>query len=997
MQRKFNPIFLILLAFLSFFIPFSNSWADDAFFAFINGDVRIKKEGAQDRTVRLVDTVKPGEAVVTGNDTRVEISFPDKSFIRLGSNTSIKFTEDKKGLTLESGAILFYVPEGTGKVRIATERVRIEAEGATAMVEHTPSSYAKFIVVAGQAQGSINERFGEWITLEAGKMLILPPDSRSLPEPVDVDLFQLVRTSALINLKGDKRQDINIQLSRGIKDAVREQQASISKGSLIKTNMVIISDAGLVIASENMLKTLENRAIENWQETRTSEPLTLNNGLPFSLGPQNNINMAGHITKAGIQTASGQVYENYPGDISRGGYANYIFGRSEYPFEHYLINFNNRFGSRSPIATFLFNELNITGDFDVSVPPGVTNRLSLVSKNGINVTGQIDKLSPNLAGLSMITSNGPININKSVIASIAPRTAVELAMETQGRGQYVGVDKWEKEMVLPVGGIYVNATDTKYENLSSAASEYLAPDATREASKTGGLVDARTYNYAVQVGPYRNMNENPPSTPFHYGKYVARYEVTRPLPVAYSKVENNPQFGSGFTGGQPTEQYRALFNRSDLIRLGYLKKISYDANDTSTLDAQIKPFSDYATTYISSAELEQKVKAAWEEEMSKRTPEQQAEAKRLNAQAREVMQRTTNRTGDGITGDGTADSKTIRSYQEFFAYASGSGSSITLAKDQSLAGFGMVTLAAEKDLYINGSIAGAENFYGISGAGDIIVPEGGLIEVFTDNRATGGGTANLTAQKKIELAGRIQASSAPQNYYNRWQKTGAIDVKSKDTSLDPDSIAINITSSGQLLALINSASYKNSDAGRARVDITALSGKIRVDGLSINGENYGKNIVADYGDLNIINNGTKGTIDILNGAGLLADIIKIKALGTQGVLNIYAGSSMDANTQIVLYGGQFDGGKVIFTGSGHVNLTSGSGGIIVGADTVQVNTSVNVNTGSIAADVYANKRNWNPVCSGQPCGRQGSPQAGTMGTWSIPPSIKGGASDRPNL
>jgi len=184
------------------------------------------------------------------------------------------------------------------------------------------------------------------------------------------------------------------------------------------------------------------------------------------------------------------------------------------------------------------------------------------------------------------------------------------------------------------------------------------------------------------------------------------------------------------------------------------------------------------------------------------------------------------------------------------------------------------------------------------------------------------------------------------------------------------------------------------DPNKIKIDFRL---QIRVDGLSINGENYGKNIVADYGDLNIINNGTKGTIDILNGAGLLADIIKIKALGTQGVLNIYAGSSMDANTQIVLYGGQFDGGKVIFTGSGHVNLTSGSGGIIVGADTVQVNTSVNVNTGSIAADVYANKRNWNPVCSGQPCGRQGSPQAGTMGTWSIPPSIKGGASDRPNL
>lgn len=950
---------------------------NDARLKYISGDVKTIRSESTSTPSILNHTLNAGEQIVTGRNSRAELVLSDGTLIRLSSGTSINFTSDNSELKLGQGTILIQTPQDAGVKKIITDKASFETNNATALVEYAPESFTKFVTLTGSSRALINNRFGEWLKMEAGKMLILPTDSTRLPDTVDIDLKRLVQTSTLINLPEDTRvnkdyQPLNI---KEINKAIAEQQDAIVSGNLINTNLLIFSGTNLIIASDELLKTLETRSQEISIEKRTSEPLTLNQGSPFILDAASSVNTSGVISQNGAVIGNGQIFYNYQEDINQGGFANYVFGRNENDFEKNYIGFNQRFSALSPISAFLFKNLELKGNFGITVPAGTTNKLSLVAINGIDITQPIGNLSTNLSSLSLITSGGSININNSLIASIAPKSSTELAMETQSMGQYVGVDNWQTHNPLPTGTIIVNGANYAYGSLTSAASEYFAPDATRDASKTGGQVNARTYFYAVQVGPYRDMSKNPPDTPFHYSNYVARYEVTRPLPIAYSLVENNPQFGSGLTGANPTEQYRALFNRADLVRLGYLKIITYDANDPNTLNAEIKPFSDYAATYISSSDLETKVKESWETEMAKKTPEKQAEAKQLIDEAKAVQDRTNNR--DPTTGEGTANSVTTRSYQEFFAYARGVGSDVNLAAGNSVAGFSKVTMAAEGNININGEVAGAENFYGI-GSNNINIADGGLVEVFTDNRLTGGGTVELSAKNKIEIAGRVQASATPQNYFNKWQKAGKITLDS--INVDPDSIAINITNTGQILALINSASYTKSDAGRTKVELTSAGGKIKIDGLTIAGENYGKNIVADYGDLNIVNNGAKGVIDILGGAGLQADILKIGALGTEGVLNIYAGSKMDANTQIKLFGGQLTGGAVIFGGSGNINLTSPA--ILISADKVQVNTGVNVNTGTVAADVYANKRYWSPAQGGD----TGSPQ---LGTWSKTPNNKG--------
>ncbi|HOV90294.1 MAG TPA: hypothetical protein PKW07_06230 [Syntrophorhabdaceae bacterium] len=951
----------------------------DARLTFIKGEVKIAKGGFNPISGKVNETIAKSDFIATGGNSLAEIASDDGTIIRLASNTMLRIEAITGNLRLERGVIFVQLPQTAINQKITTEKITFETENSSSLVEYTPGSYAKFVTLSGTARAAINTRFGEWITMDAGKMLILRPDSLRMPDPVDVDLNRLVQTSGLINRFGDERPDKKMQSLNvdNINNAIKIQQKAIISGDLVNTNLLILSRTNLIIASDELLKALETRSQEILIEKKTSEPLPLNQGSPFILDAASNMSTSGTITRAGALNGIGQLYQNYEEDINQGGYANYIFGRQENAFEKNSINFNRRFASLSPVSTFLFNNLEIQGNFGITTPAGTSDKLSLAALYGIDVTQPVGNISANLSNLNLITANGSININNSITASIAPKSPAELAMETQSIGQYIGVDNWQAHNPLPTGTIIVNGANYAYGSLTSAASEYFAPDAARNAAKTGagGTVNAKTYFYAVQVGPYRDMSKNPPDTPFHYSNYVARYEVTRPLPIAYSLVENNPQFGSGLTGGQPTIQYRALFNRADLVRLGYLKIITYDANDPGSLNAEIKPFSDYATTYISSSDLENKVKESWEAEMAKRTPEKQAEAQKLINEAKAVQDRTSNR--NPSTGEGTADSVTTRSYQEFFAYARGAGSNLNLAAGKGVAGFGKVTMAAEGNIDIKGEVAGAENFYGI-GLNSINVADGGLIEVFTDNRLTGGGTIELSAQNKIEIGGRVQASATPQNYFNRWQKAGSITLNNGNT--DPDSIAIEIKNTGQILALINSASYTKADAGRTKVDLTSAGGRIKIDGLTVSGENYGKNIVADYGDLNIVNNGTKGVIDILSGAGLQADIMKIGALGTEGVLNIYAGSRMDANTQIKLFGGQLSGGAVVFGGSGNVYLTSPA--ILISADKVQVNTGVNVNTGAVAADVYANKRYWTPVQGGD----AGSPQ---LGTWSTTPNNKG--------
>jgi hypothetical protein len=79
--------------------------------------------------------------------------------------------------------------------------------------------------------------------------VIMRPDAKKIPDPIDVDLAQIVRTSTLVNFPGS-----NILPSMPlIQAAINDQAKELTKGTLVPTNLVIGYGTNVVLASTDQL------------------------------------------------------------------------------------------------------------------------------------------------------------------------------------------------------------------------------------------------------------------------------------------------------------------------------------------------------------------------------------------------------------------------------------------------------------------------------------------------------------------------------------------------------------------------------------------------------------------------------------------------------------------------------------------------------------------------------------------------------------------------
>src|SRR5437870_6152874 len=167
-------------------------------------DVKLLPTGAAARPAAVSDEVREGIAVRTGVDSRSELKFTDQTLARLGANTLFSFTEGNRNLNLQDGAMLLRVPKGAGGARINSSAVTAAITGTTVMVEthavtkKNKNSYYKFIVLEGTARLYLPGRLGESTLVKAGQMIIMRADSKTIPEPVDVDIGKITRSSLLV-------------------------------------------------------------------------------------------------------------------------------------------------------------------------------------------------------------------------------------------------------------------------------------------------------------------------------------------------------------------------------------------------------------------------------------------------------------------------------------------------------------------------------------------------------------------------------------------------------------------------------------------------------------------------------------------------------------------------------------------------------------------------------------------------------------------------------
>jgi hypothetical protein len=205
-----------------------------------------------ERPAVVRDVVKDDLGVETGVKSRSELLFQDDTLTRLGAETFFSFKTGTRDLTLEKGSMLLQVPKGLGGAKIHTAAVTAAITGTTIMMEYIPTKYIKVMVLEGSLRLSRNGLLGDSVVLTAGKMVIMRPDAKNIPEPVNVDLQHVVQTSTLVNFPGAEP----LPSTNLIQAAIADQQQQLAKTNLVPTNLVIGNGTNVIVATNDQLAKL---------------------------------------------------------------------------------------------------------------------------------------------------------------------------------------------------------------------------------------------------------------------------------------------------------------------------------------------------------------------------------------------------------------------------------------------------------------------------------------------------------------------------------------------------------------------------------------------------------------------------------------------------------------------------------------------------------------------------------------------------------------------
>ena len=193
-------------------------------------DVRVLASRTASRPAAMNETVVPGAAVRTGNDSRAELTFDDQSLTRLGANTLFTFGKAPHEFDLDSGALLLCVPPEAGSARVSTPAVSAAISGGINMSEYHKNSWTKFIVIEGRGVATLKST-GETLVLLPGQMITLPPHAKHFTKVQNIDLKKLVENSMLI-----KFAKLPSWVSTLINAEIRKQQSSPPAGGYIDMN-----------------------------------------------------------------------------------------------------------------------------------------------------------------------------------------------------------------------------------------------------------------------------------------------------------------------------------------------------------------------------------------------------------------------------------------------------------------------------------------------------------------------------------------------------------------------------------------------------------------------------------------------------------------------------------------------------------------------------------------------------------------------------------------
>ena len=425
----------------------------------IYNTVEVVSSGGATKIASVNEKVRGDQAVRTGVQSRAELLFGDQTLTRLGANTYFSFSNGTRDMELNSGTMMLQVPKDAGGAQIRTAAVTAAVTGTTVLVETGgtgTNAYAKYVVIEGTMRIFLKDRMGESILLQPGQMIILPQNAVRLPNPVNVDLKRLLRTSRL--MRGFKSTENDEQIVQ----AVVDQEKKKEEGVLVDTNVLLLGRGTLVLfANHELLELLDTRYEQG--ENRASELLTIRSGgsagqnpssgdatdempvvgfkggLPPTISSPNpyRITSGTQIITDPFIITNGVVDVGTmiaPGEFTPSALFNTASGMDD------LLGFNslNIFGDT--YAAFKFNALEIAGTPSVNTVGGPV-RLALIALNGIEVTGTFDLRNTGLTHVALFNENARLQIapNASIIFGSGQTVSLYSRSTTNGYLTIAGV------------------------------------------------------------------------------------------------------------------------------------------------------------------------------------------------------------------------------------------------------------------------------------------------------------------------------------------------------------------------------------------------------------------------------------------------------------------------------------------------------------------------------------------------------------------------------
>ena len=205
---------------------------------YVANDVRL--ETAPSGThVSAGEIVSAGTTINNGAEARSELTFGNRSIVRLGANTILKLEAEPGAMELREGGMLFQIPKRS-KATITTASMVVTGKEATGLLERNRDAYIKLLLLEGEVRVALRHRIGESIVLKPGQILITSPKATALPDAAYFDIARAVRTCRLISdFPPLGNQD-------SIARAAREQARLTKSGDYIPSNLVIFGRGTLV-------------------------------------------------------------------------------------------------------------------------------------------------------------------------------------------------------------------------------------------------------------------------------------------------------------------------------------------------------------------------------------------------------------------------------------------------------------------------------------------------------------------------------------------------------------------------------------------------------------------------------------------------------------------------------------------------------------------------------------------------------------------------------